>query len=356
MEQENKCSKKSDTDNQMRPIRWGLLGAGAILYRWMKGVAQVDRMEIAAVASRTRATAEKMAETFGIPEALSYEEILQREDIDIMYIPVPHPAHKDLAIRAMNAGKAVLVEKPAGINAGEWDEMTECAKKNHVFLMEAVWTRFFPLMEKLEPYFSENGIGSVRAVSTNFSYRTEDPSSRLFDMEKAGGGLLDTGVYNLHFTQMILKKNPVRLMGLASMDTDEMHLQVDEQAAYIAQYDKGELGMMCSAVRTDMIDTAYIYGTKGHMILPKFWKPTKAIISIGEKTEVVEAPAAQRVEGIEDEGYQYEIAHVNQCLREKKLESPVMTWQQTRDILAQCDELRRQWGLIYPQEQQTLQA
>ena len=331
-----------------RKIRWGLLGAGNILHRWMKGVRQVEDMEIAAVSSRTKERAQLMAETFQIPEALTYEELLAREDIDIVYIPVPHPAHKDLAIRAMNAGKAVLVEKPAGINARELDEMVACARKNGVFFMEAVWTRFFPLIEQLRPYFSEDGIGEVRAISTNFSYRTEDPSSRLFDLERAGGGLLDTGVYNLHFNHMILQKNPVRLMGMASMNTDEMHLPVDEQAAYIAQYEKGELGMMCSAVRTDMIDTAYIYGTKGHVILPKFWKPTRAQIVIREKTEVLECPVQQKVPGIEDEGYQYELRHVNACLRDGKKESPVMTWQASHDILSQCDELRRQWNLVYP--------
>ena len=331
-----------------RKIRWGLLGAGNILHRWMKGVRQVEDMEIAAVSSRTKERAQLMAETFRIPEALTYEELLARKDIDIVYIPVPHPAHKDLAIRAMNAGKAVLVEKPAGINARELDEMVACARKNGVFFMEAVWTRFFPLIEQLHPYFSEDGIGEVRAISTNFSYRTEDPSSRLFDLERAGGGLLDTGVYNLHFNHMILQKNPVRLIGMASMNTDEMHLPVDEQAAYIAQYEKGELGMMCSAVRTDMIDTAYIYGTKGHVILPKFWKPTRAQIVIGEKTEVLECPVQQKVPGIEDEGYQYELRHVNACLRDGKKESPVMTWQASHDILSQCDELRRQWNLVYP--------
>ena len=142
-----------------RKIRWGLLGAGNILHRWMKGVRQVEDMEIAAVSSRTKERAQLMAETFQIPEALTYEELLAREDIDIVYIPVPHPAHKDLAIRAMNAGKAVLVEKPAGINARELDEMVACARKNGVFFMEAVWTRFFPLIEQLRPYFSEDGIG-----------------------------------------------------------------------------------------------------------------------------------------------------------------------------------------------------
>lgn len=333
-----------------RVIRWGLLGAGAILERWMKGARQVDGMEIAAVASRTRESAERVARAWQIPRAVSYEELLAMEDIDVVYIPVPHPAHKALALAAMRAGKAVLVEKPAGINAAEFEEMTACAREHHVFLMEAVWTKLFPLMRRLDAYCSEDGIGEVRMVCTSFSYRTEDPTSRVLDLEKAGGGLLDTGVYNLHFTQMILGKNPVRLTGLASMDTDELHLKLDEQAAYLAQYDRGELAMMSSAVRTTMIDTAYIYGTKGYIVVPVFWKPTRARVVIGDQVTELEEPVPQRIEGMEDEGYQYEVAHVNECLRRGLAESPVVTWEDSLAVLRQCDQLRREWGLVYPQE------
>lgn len=336
---------------QNRKIRWGLLGAGKILYRWMKGAAQAEDMEIVAVASRTPERARKMAETFGIPEAVSYEEMLAREDIDIVYIPVPHTAHKELALRAMKAGKAVLVEKPAGINAGEFAEMAACAKENHVFLMEAVWTRFFPILEVLESYIGENGIGEIRAIQSNFCSRDEySKSGRVFDPQQAGGALLDLGVYNLHFVKTLLKKNPVRLMGLASMDTDDLHIKVDEQEACIAQYDKGELAMMCSAVRTAMEDTAYIYGTKGYMVVPRFWKPTMLEIHLDGQVKTEKREVSQKIPGIEDEGYQYEIRHVNQCLREGLTESPIQTWQETMDILGQCDQLRADWGLIYPQE------
>ena len=103
-----------------RKIRWGLLGAGRILDRWMNGARQAEDMEIAAVASRTKERAQQMAERYDIPEALTYDEMINRSDIDIVYIPVPHTAHKELAISAMNHGKAVLVEKPA-----EWEL---CAK------------------------------------------------------------------------------------------------------------------------------------------------------------------------------------------------------------------------------------
>ena len=226
--------------------------------------------------------------------------------------------------------------------------MTECVRKNQVFLMEAVWTRFFPLIKEIEVHLKD--IGDVRVVSTNFSFRNDEMDSRLMDLNRVGGSLLDVGVYDLHFTKMVLKKDPILLSGVASMDTDEHHLQVDEQAAWIAQYDKGELGLMCSAVRTDMIDTAYIYGTKGHMIIPQFWKPWQLQLTVGDKTETIEYPVPQKIAGIEDEGYQFEIAHVNQCIRDGIKESPVMTWEETASILKQCDMLRKQWGLKYPQD------
>ena len=341
---------------EQRKIRWGLLGAGITLDRWMKGAQQVEDMEIVAVASRSRERACKMAQKFQIPEAVSYEEMLAREDIDVVYIPVPHTAHRELALRAMESGKGVLVEKPAAINAGEFQEMIDCARRNHTFLMEAAWTKFFPLVQEIENRIGEDGIGQIRVIQSNFAFRSEvDPASRLFDVNCAGGGLLDVGVYNLHFSRMILKKDPLCLIGKASMDTDEHHLQIDEQAAYIAQYDGGELAVMGSGVRTGMLDTAWIYGTKGYITVPHFWKPTQMFVTVGTETTSVERKVAQKIAGVEDEGYQYEIMHVDQCIREGRIESPVLKWEDTMAILKQCDSLRADWGIVYPQEKEAMQ-
>ncbi len=340
---------------EQRKIRWGLLGAGEILNRWMNGAQQIEDMEIVAVASRSSERARKMAQKFHIPVAVDYEELLARKDIDVVYIPVPHTAHKELAVRAMESGKGVLVEKPAAINAEEFQEMIDCARRNHTFLMEAVWTKFFPIIQEIESRIGEKGIGQVRVVQSNFAFRNEvDPASRLFDMERAGGGLLDVGVYNLHFSRMVLKKDPLYLIGKASMDTDEHHLQIDEQAAYIAQYDRGELAVMGSGVRIGMLDTAWIYGTKGYITVPHFWKPTQMLVTVGNETTNVERKVPQKIVGVEDEGYQYEIAHVNQCIREGVVESPVLTWKDTMAILNQCDSLRTDWGIVYPQERKSL--
>lgn len=335
----------------MKKTRWGLLGAGVLLERWMKGFAQVEDAEVAAIASRTPQTARRMADRLGISDALSYDEILKREDIDVMYIPVPHTAHKELAIRAMEAGFPVLVEKPAAVNLGEWLQMEECAKKNNVFLMEAVWTRCFPVMQQVLDEIRQGAIGDVRNIQAAFAFRVDDSyQGRLTDLNQAGGALLDVGIYGLHFAKFVYGKIPEKILSLASMDTDHLHLKVDEQNVIIGQYDNGALFTVSSAIRTEMTDTAWIYGTRGHIRIPVFWKPESAEIVCDGVTRRIESPVPQKVSGITDEGYQYEIRHVQYCLRQGLAQSPLVTHAMTRDVLEMCDEIRRQWGLVYPFE------
>ena len=335
----------------MKKTRWGLLGAGNLLERWMKGFQQVEDAEIAAISSRTPETAHRMAERFGIRDVLSYDEILKRDDIDIMYIPVPHPAHKDLAVRALNAGFPVLVEKPAAVSAAEWAEMEACAKNHELFLMEAIWTRCFPLMEQVLDVIRSGEIGEVRHIQVTFAYRVSDAyQGRAIDPRQAGGALLDVGVYGLHFVKFIYEKMPERILSLASMNSDSLHMQVDEQNVIIGQYDNGALFTVTSAVRTEMPDTAWIFGTKGYIRMPVFWKPGSAIITCGDDERRIESVIPQRISGMEDEGFQFEIRHVQDCLQKGLKESPLVTHTMTRDVLKMCDEIRAQWGLVYPFE------
>ena len=335
----------------MKKTRWGLLGAGVLLERWMKGFQQVEDAEIAAIASRTPETSRRMADRFGIEDALSYDEILKRDDIDVMYIPVPHPAHRELAVRAMEAGFPVLVEKPAAVNLSEWLQMEACAKRNNVFLMEAVWTRCFPVMQQVLDEIRKGAIGDVRHVQASFAFRVDDAyQGRLTDPKQAGGALLDVGIYGLHFVKFIYEKMPDRILSLASMDTDHLHLQVDEQNVIIGQYSSGALFTVTSAIRTEMPDTAWIYGTEGYIRMPVFWKCESAQIIHNGTVRQIESPVPQKVRGVADEGYQYEIRHVQDCLRRGLTQSPLVTHAMTRDVLAMCDELRREWGLVYPFE------
>lgn len=131
---------------------------------------------------------------------------------------------------------------------------------------------------------------------------------------------------------------------------DPLHLQVDEQAAYIAQYDGGELAVMISGVRTGMPDTACIYGTKGYIEVPHFYKPSEITVITEAARETISIPVPQSVPGVEDEGFRYEIMHVNDCLRKGLKESPIVRHADTLRILQQCDSLRKDWNFVYPFE------
>lgn len=337
-----------------RKVRWGLLGAGSILDRIMKGTAQFDDMEFVAIASRTIESAKRMAERYNIPEVMeSYEALVARDDIDVVYISAIHPAHKDLAIMAMNAGKAVLVEKPAAVNAADFAEMVECAKKNNVFLMEAFWMRFFPTFKLIKDVIKSGEIGDVRVIQAAFSFsqgENENPKGRLLDPNQAGGALLDVGIYTLHFANLLLDKFPVELTGLAAINSDENQFGVDETAGMVARFDKGELAMLTCGVRGSMPETGYIYGSKGHIMIPHFYKPSEVQVVVGEKSRTIGEPVPQRVEGVEDEGYQFEFAYVNECVRNGVKEPDVLPWSVTEEILKEADGLRAKWGLKYPFE------
>lgn len=335
----------------MEKIRWGLLGAGALLNRWLKGFEQMDDAEIAGIASRTIETAKKQAARFDIADAMTYDELLKRTDIDVMYIDVPHTAHKELAMRAMDAGFPVLVEKPAAVTAADWREMTECARKNNVFLMEAVWTRFFPAIQKALTVIKSGEIGDIRCLQASFAYRiADDYQGRLTDPMLAGGSLMDVGVYNLHLAHMIFGRSPLHWVSVASIGNDEMKLNVDEQACYVGEYENGALAILTSAIRTEIPNTARIFGTKGFIEIPMYWKAEKFTLNSEGKTEVFASPVPQRIEGITDEGYQFEIRHVQDCLWKDLKESPLLPHAVTEAVLSGCDEIRKQWGLKYPFE------
>ena len=335
-----------------KKIRWGIIGAGRIVRHWIRGAYQTDDTEIAVIASKSRSSAEKAAAELGIPEAADVDALLRRDDIDAVYIAVPNNAHKELALRALQAGKHVLVEKPAAVCEADFREMAECARAQNRFLMEAVWTRFFPMAQTLRELLDTGEIGEVRAVHSSFSYRAAPSGGnvRLFDLNRAGGSLLDVGVYNFHFADLIFDGEPEEVTGLASFDTDGLHIQVDEQTGCVARYSGGRLAVMTSGIRTAVPGCACIYGTKGYLVVPEFWRPVRIEIHKGDSVRETEMPVPQKNGGEEDEGYQFEIAHVNECIREGLTESPVMTWEKSLRVLRQCDALRREWGFVYPFE------
>lgn len=316
-------------------MRWGIMGPGNIIKRVSKSFDVLENHSIYAIGSRSSKRAEAAAELYGAVKYYgSYNELVDDKDVDAIYIATPHPQHIDCAILALEAGMPVLCEKPITINADEARKMAACAKKNGVFLMEAMWSRFFPVTLKAKSWIAEGLIGDVRQVWVDFGGLSPfDPQSRIFNPDLAGGALLDVGIYTVSFVSNIMNGvQPEIIKSIADIGSTG----VDEQNAVIFGYSNGQLAMLSSAVRTTTDHTAIIYGTKGSIEIKNFWHPVRAVLKVsGQETEYVNKSEA--------EGFEYEIEEVERCLKAGLLESPLMTWKESIDIMETMDKIKADW-------------
>ncbi len=321
--------------------RWGIMGPGNIANRFTEGAKHLPDTEIVAVASRDKARGDAFAAKWGIARSYQgYEPLVADPEIDAIYVATTHPYHKPCVLLAMGAGKPVLCEKPFAVNAAEAGEMVAAARARGVFLMEGMWSRYFPVMGRIRELIAAGAIGEVRIVQADFGFRAGyDLKSRLWAVEQAGGGLLDVGCYTISFASMLLGE-PARIAGLATLAENG----VDEQAGMVLQYANGALATLSCSVRTNTPQTATIMGTEGTIhIAGPWWQPRRFTLSAGGKVEEFEI-------GFESTGFNYEIADANRCIREGLKESAIMPLDETLSIMRTMDALRAQWGIRYPME------
>jgi predicted dehydrogenase len=262
--------------------------------------------------------------------------------VDAIYVATPHSCHLENTVLALTAGKAVLCEKPFTINAREAEQAVAFARVKKLFLMEAMWTRCFPLMEKLRELLAGKTIGEVRMLTADFGFRAEyHEEERLFNPVTSGGALLDVGVYPISLASMIFGA-PTRIASHAQLGPTG----VDEEAAIILSHAQGQLAVLSTAIRLETPQEAIIMGTAGRIrVHSPWWRPTAMTISReGRSDELMEFPFAGN-------GYQFEAAEFMGCLRTGKLESRLMPLDETLSIMRTLDAIRAQWGLRYPIDQ-----
>ena len=322
-------------------INWGILGTGSIAKKFATGLTVLDDAKLAAVGSRKQETADVFADEFDVPRRHpSYEALANDPDVDAIYVATPHAFHKANSILCLEAGKAVLCEKPFAINAAEAEEVIGVARERGVFLMEAMWTRFSPVMCKVRERLAEGAIGEPRILAADFGFRAGvNPERRLFNPKLGGGALLDVGVYCVSLASMVFGAPPAEIATLAALG----ETGVDEQSAFILSHGGGELAVLYTAIRTSTHHDARVMGTEGSIHIPQFWHPQEATVSAGGEERRIDAPFVGN-------GYNYEAAEVMECLRSGKLESDVMPLDETLTIMQTMDRIREQWGLKYPME------
>ncbi|RCX20660.1 putative dehydrogenase [Fontibacillus phaseoli] len=329
-------------DYTNKKIKWGIMGTGWIAEQFAKDLVHVGNGEGLAAGSRTLASAEKFAEKFGLERAYgSYEELVNDPDIDAIYVATPHPYHKENVLTALNAGKAVLCEKPFTVNSLELEQLISSAKQKKLFLMEAMWTRFLPPIVQVRKWLEDGRIGEVKLVKAEFGFRSDwNPQGRLLNPELGGGALLDAGIYPVSFASMIFGSKPDKIWSTAEIG----ETGVDEQFSIMLDYGQGKVAMLNGAVRLNLNNDAYIHGTEGMIHIPSFLNAKEAVLRVTGKEE------EKYRDGRSSTGYAFEAEEVGYCLLEGLKESPAIPLEESLGILKLLDEIRAQWGLKYPFE------
>jgi predicted dehydrogenase len=322
-------------------FNWGILGTGGIARAFAQDLNLIQGHTIGAVGSRTLENAQKFSATFGGTAYGSYEELVTDPTIDAIYVATPHPAHHDNVVMALDAGKPVLCEKPFSVNAREAQSMVDAAARNGVALMEAMWARFLPHYGKVREIVESGVLGPILSIHADHGQRLADKGiSRLVEPDLAGGALLDLGIYPVSFAHMILG-TPSHI----TSDSVMTEKGVDAQTSMILTYEGGAQAVLTTTMIEQTPCRAVVAGLNGWLEIDRtFYNPAamRVILNDGSTTEY---PNTYKGHGLREQAEVFK-----QLVLTGKLESEILTWKDTVDIMKTLDAVREQIGLKYPFE------
>lgn len=314
--------------------RWGIAGTGSMAAAILPDFALADGAEVVRIGSRTPDRAREFAAPYEIADVGTIDDLL-RSDVDVVYVATPHSQHHALAMAAIEAGKAVVVEKAFTASLAHTREVVELARSRGVFCMEAMWTRFQPAVVEARRLVAEGAIGDPFALQADLgAYRAYDPASRLFAIELGGGATLDLGVYPISMAQHFLG-TPDKVVASGSLYPNG----ADASAVVTLHYADGRAASLVFALSTESPGRAVLWGTGGSIeIAPRFHHPTQLVVRRnGGGAEMLDCPVRGR-------GYVHEIDEVTRCLTAGLTESPTMPLADTLDVQWVMEETLTQLG------------
>lgn len=320
-------------------VKFGILGAGRIAEVMANTVAKMDSVECYAVASRDLAKAEVFANTTGFAKAYgSYEELVNDNEVDLIYIATPHSHHYDHAKLCIEHGKAVLCEKAFTANAKQAKEILKFAKEKNVLVTEAIWTRYMPSATRIREIIQSGIIGEVSSVTANLGYPIQG-KERLNNPALAGGALLDLGVYPINFACMVLGSDYTEVSSTAIVTPTG----VDSMNSITLIYSDGKMASLHSTFHARTNRMGVISGTKGYMEVQNI-NNCEAI----RVYDITDNLLMQESFTDKITGYEYEVEACMNALKEGQLECLQMPHTETIKIMELMDSLRYEWGVIYP--------
>ncbi len=331
-----------------RTLRWGVVATGNVSAKVTEDIARLEDAALHAVSSRSETSAEQFAERFGFARThfdddrgKGYHHLIDDPEVDVVYVGAPHAQHYEISRAALLGGKHVLCEKSLTINAREAEELMALASARDLFLMEAVWTRFLPCINRIWEILASGELGEVRWVQADLGFPSPpDPASRLWDPKAGGGALLDLSVYPLTLAVGALGfPDSVTAVGTVNGDG------IDIQNSLLLSYRSGASAQLMSSLVAACTRTGTIAGSKG-------WLRTGAPLHNPVELTIQPHLGELRVERFRQvgNGYTYELREATRCIQSGLLESPTMSWDHSLASMRVFDEARRQMGVHYPND------
>jgi len=352
-------------------IRWGIITAGLIASDFVNALKNTPKSTVVACAARSLDSAKQFCKVHGIPNAYgSYDELVKDKNVDIVYIGSLHKDHYEQTMLALNHGKHVLVEKPAGINSTELNAMYKLAAEKNLFLMEGVWTLFFPAFRKIQSLIAEGAIGEVTYIQVDFQVAFPSHIERIWTHELAGGAILDIGIYPICITTMLInggKERPVEIKA-----TGVIEKGVDTIGTVTLKYRDGKIGVASWNGKGKSPGEILVVGSKGWIrALGQFHHPRDVVVHriidggkhlLDATTETTTYHFPFPSENTLDckfnysgsIGFQYEATSAQNDILNGKRVSSVYPPIASLTVMSILDESRRQMGLVYSFEKSKL--
>ncbi len=319
----------------------GIIGTGNIAGVMANTVNQMKNVKLYGAASREKVKADVFAGKYGCKKAYgSYEELAADKKVDLIYIATPHSEHYANARMCLEYGKPVLCEKSFTANASQAEELIRLAREKRVFIAEAIWTRYLPMLATIREVVGSGVIGEPRTLTANLGY-VIDKVERLQNPALAGGALLDVGVYPLNFALMLFGHGIEKIISHCTYTKTG----VDEQNAITLQYTDGRMAYLNSSMVSVSDRKGIIYGTKGFLIVENINNfQSVAVYDPGYK-KIAQYKCPKQISG-----YEYEVEACMKAIRKGDIECEEMPHGEILRVMEIMDGLRKEWGIVYPFE------
>ena len=322
-------------------MKLAILGPGRIAEKVAQTLVQLPEIECYAVASRTPGKAEAFAQKFGFSKAYTnYIEMLSDPEVELVYITTPHSHHYEQMKLCLEHGKHVICEKAFTINAEQARKIRTLAAEKGLYMAEAIWTRYMPSRKIINDVIQSGIIGTVNTLTANLSYNVAYKERIIFP-ELAGGALLDIGIYGLNFALMHFGDDIVRIESTVQKTVTG----VDAMETITIFFRGGRMAVLTHSIYCRSDRKGIIHGEKGYIVVENIINPQSVSVYDDNDNLLEHYEVPQQISG-----YEYEFQEAVRCIREGKLEPDSMPLETSIQVMEIMDSLRKQWGVVYPQE------